>query len=218
VPCSTDNGPLLAIARALGPLSLRSLPRRSGLVEAEGVQRVEALSNVPNDQFGQPLRSADHNDFPLHSDEAFLDLPCRYVLLHCWQPDPHGGGVNMIARRESIERLASPVQLAVLRGRKFPYPTGGSVAMNNRLLRYNRGEIEGTAHRRNRPLDNEQQAQLDDFDRLFSAAAESIVLNAGDLLLIDNHRTLHGRTAFAPGSPRLLKRVRVEVGQPPTID
>jgi alpha-ketoglutarate-dependent taurine dioxygenase len=77
-------------------------------------------------------------------------------------------------------------------------------------LRYNRSEIESLRQRRDLPLPPETRSWLDRFDALFAAAAETVLLDPGDLLLIDNHRTLHGRTAFAAGSPRLLKRVRVD--------
>jgi alpha-ketoglutarate-dependent taurine dioxygenase len=77
-------------------------------------------------------------------------------------------------------------------------------------LRYNRSEIESLRQRRDLPLPPETRAWLDRFDALFAAAAETVLLEPGDLLLIDNHRTLHGRTAFPAGSPRLLKRVRVD--------
>lgn len=97
VECCSDNAALLVWARALGSVSLRALPHRSGLVEREGVQRVEALASAPADQFGKPLMSGHHAAFPLHSDEAFAALPCRYVLLHCWRADPAGCGASLFA-------------------------------------------------------------------------------------------------------------------------
>lgn len=209
VPCEQDNAALLAIARSLGEVSMQSLPYRSGLVEADGVQRVEALMDAPLDQFEQPLRSGHHGAFPLHSDEAFLQRPCRYVLLHCWRADPCGGGESLLAWRTAIESAADMPLLQALRGREFAYPAGNASVIGPQLLRYNRAEVEGHARRTNRALDAAQREWLDRFDALFASAALSLSLAAEDLLLIDNHRVLHGRTAFAPGSPRMLKRVRV---------
>ena len=75
VALDADNASLLRIARELGAVSTRALPRRSGLVEGEGVQRVEALAEAPRDQFGKPLLSGHHAAFALHSDESFLAQP-----------------------------------------------------------------------------------------------------------------------------------------------
>lgn len=210
VECRSDNAALLAWARALGSVSLRALPHRSGLVERGGVQRVEALASAPADQFGKPLMSGHHAAFPLHSDEAFAALPCRYVLLHCWRADPAGGGVSLLATRERIEALGDVDTGHALRSLPLAYPFGQTTTLLPGLLRYNRSEIESLRQRRDLPLPPETRAWLDRFDALFAAAAERVLLEPGDLLLIDNHRTLHGRTAFAAGSPRLLKRVRVD--------
>lgn len=205
-----DNGALLAWAKRLGAISHRALPHRSGLVEPAGVQRVEALASAPADQFGKPLLSGHHAAFPLHSDEAFAALPCRYVLLHCWRADPEGAGASLLATRERIEALADGDSGQALRSLTLDYPCGSTTTLAPGLLRYNRSEIESLWQRRDQLLAPETRAWLDRFDALFAAAAEPLLLQPGELLLIDNHRTLHGRTAFAAGSPRLLKRVRVD--------
>lgn len=208
--CRPDNAPLLAIARALGTVSMHALPWRSGLVEEAGVQRVAALASTPGDQFGKPLLSAHHTTFPLHSDEAFAARPCRYVLLHCWQADPDGGGQSLLATRQRIEALADAATRHALLAERFDYPCGPSVTLAPALMRYNRQEVEGQQRRHYGHLLAETQPWLDRLDAAFLAAAEHVSLAPGDLLIVDNHRTLHGRSAFAAGSPRLLKRVRVD--------
>jgi hypothetical protein len=45
------------------------------------------------------------------------------------------------------------------------------------------------------------------------AAADQVLLEAGDCLVIDNRRVLQGRVAFDPASPRLLKRVWVKAAE-----
>jgi len=208
--CNPDNGPLLAIARALGSVSLRALPHRSGLVEPDGVQRVAALASPPADQFGKPLLSGHHTAFPLHSDEAFAERPCPYVLLHCWQADPDGGGESLLATRERIAACADAATLHYLLHRRFAYPFGLTSTLSPGLLRYNRREIEGHAQRQRQPIGTETGQVLDRLDTTFLQAADPVMLAPGDLLIIDNHHTLHGRGAFSAGSPRLLKRQRVD--------
>lgn len=209
VPCEPDNAGLLRVARALGEVSTRALPWRSGLVEEQGVQRVEALVDAPRDQFGKPLLSGHHAAFALHSDESFLAQPCRYVLLHCWQPDPDGGGETLLAQRGEIESQADAETLHALRTLRLPYPDGDAVTLDDSLLRYHRDEVVACANRHGAPLTAAQQAWMQRFEQVFAAASVRIRLAPGDLLILDNHRVLHGRTAFAAGSPRLLKRVRV---------
>jgi alpha-ketoglutarate-dependent taurine dioxygenase len=206
-----DNVALLACANTLGSISRRALPHRSGLVERDGVQRVEALASPPADQFGKPLLSGHHAAFPLHSDESFAAQPCRYVLLHCWRADPAGAGASLLATRERIEAAVDDDTRQALQSLRFDYPFGPATTLSPGLLRYNRSEIESLLQRQELPLPRATRTWLDRFDAVFESAAESLVLAPGDLLLIDNHRTLHGRTAFAAGSPRLLKRVRVDV-------
>jgi alpha-ketoglutarate-dependent taurine dioxygenase len=205
-----DNAALLALARGLGSISLRALPHRSGLVENEGVQRVETLASPFADQFGKPPLSGHHVAFPLHSDEAFAALPCRYVLLHCWRADPAGGGASPLATRERIEAAIDDETRQALQSLRLDYPFGRATTLSPALLRYNRSEIESLLQRRDLPLSPATRTWLDRFDSVFAAAAESVVLAPGDLLLIYNHRTRHGRTAFPAGSPRLLKRVLVD--------
>ena len=210
VALDADNASLLRIARELGAVSTRALPRRSGLVEGEGVQRVEALAEAPRDQFGKPLLSGHHAAFALHSDESFLAQPCRYVLLHCWRADPESGGETVLAERDRIVSLADAETLQALRTWRLPYPSGDSVTLDGDLVRYHRDEILGCVARRGEALSAQQSEWMTRFEALFQSAARRIRLLPGDLLILDNHRVLHGRTAFAPGSPRLLKRVRVE--------
>lgn len=209
-----DNASVLAIARRLGSVSLSALPQRSGLVEAAGVQRVEALAEAPRDQFDQPLLSGHHAAFALHSDQAFSASPCRYVLLHCWRADREGGGVSLLAERGQIEAAADRDTREALRTLSLPYAFADASTLGYTSLRYNRAEVMTAAARRQRPLSSNQLHWLDRFDRLFDRVKQSILLRPGELLVLDNHRLLHGRSAFAAGSDRLLKRLRVDAADP----
>lgn len=235
VPLEASNQTLLTVARELGEISVRALSGRAALREAGGVQRVEALAKPPLDQHGLVLRSASAGPFALHSDEAFCAQPCRYVLLHCWRADPVGGGATLLASREGIERAADAPTLDALSRQCWPWLFGDAPVLSATLLRYNRIEVEQQAsvsgpaapepwragfeseieHTANRETATQalnaaaKSHWLDAFDELFANCAESLMLESGDLLVIDNHRVLHGRTDFAAASPRLLKRVRV---------
>jgi alpha-ketoglutarate-dependent taurine dioxygenase len=64
------------------------------------------------------------------------------------------------------------------------------------------------------------QAALDALHRAVKLSTKQVVLEAGDLLVVDNERAVHGRTPFVPrydGTDRWLKRALV-VRALPTVD
>ncbi len=209
VPLDNDNAALRRLASQLGPPSLRALAHRASLVEPGGVQRVESLSNSPLDQAGKPLLSASHQAFPLHSDESFELQPARWVLLHCWRAAASGGETRLV----DLHRVAAGAErkLAIALSQwHLPYPCGDLTTLDaQRRARYNRAECELAASRRGLPLDSASVGWLNRFELAFEHAAFSCRLDSGDLLVIDNWRVLHGRSAFSADSGRLLKRLRL---------
>ncbi len=201
VPCAADNHALREIGAVLGEPSLRALSPHPLLREPHGVQRVQALKQPSKNRFGRRLRSSDAAGFPLHSDEAFLPDPARWVLLHCWQADPAGGGASLICERQALIDAASPDQIDALYGHQLRYPCGRFAVLTDRLVRFNADDyrIENSADRQwvNEVVDLAQRSAIE------------ILLRPGDCLIIANQRCLHGRRRFAPDSPRLLKRLRV---------
>ncbi|MGE4071244.1 MAG: TauD/TfdA family dioxygenase [Lysobacterales bacterium] len=209
VPLHPDNDALRAMAAELGPVSTRGLSHRAGLVESGAVQRVEALPGPVLDQYAKSLRSASSEAFALHSDESFCVQPARWVLLHCCQPAETGGDTLLLAVEEILAQVPREVRIA-LEQLRLPYPCGDRVTIEpSGMLRFNAEEVESAALRRGVPLSLPQRGWLARFEQLFARQARRLRLDAGDLLIIDNWRVLHGRTAFAASSGRLLKRLRV---------
>lgn len=207
VPCEADNASLRALGAELGEVSTQALSHRLGVVEDGAVQRVQDLARMARDRYGKSLLSAGHAEFAPHSDEAFLAEPARWVLLHCWQPDPAGAGLSRLARRDEIWALADRSARQLLTALALPYPCGEFPVLDAQgRLRFNRNDcLAAAAPARQAAL----ATALAPLQALFAEAACSLALAAGDLLVIDNWRTLHGRDAFAAGSPRLLKRLRL---------
>jgi alpha-ketoglutarate-dependent taurine dioxygenase len=204
VPLDGDNRSLRTLAATLGSTSMRALPRRAGLVEAAGVQRVEALAIESLDQFGKPLLSASGAAFPLHTDESFCDDPAHWLLLHCWRSAPVGG-VSLFADVQEVLRHAERSLRIALEQMRLPYPGGDRVTLDiHGRVRFN--ALECLASGRQSPA---AALWLPRLIKAFALAAQELRLDSGDLLLIDNWRVLHGRSAFAADSGRLLKRMRV---------
>ncbi len=209
VSLDADNRSLRAIGALLGHASTRALPWRAGLVEPGYVSRVEALPVAPLDQFGKPLKSAAADDFALHSDESFCAQPARFVLLHCWRADPAGGGTSLLLTREQILAAADGPTREALASIALPYPVGNFPVLAPGGLRFNAAEIDGETRARGRSASASESRWVREFEALFARLASQCRLASSDLLVIDNHRVLHGRTAFARGSSRLLKRLRI---------
>lgn len=210
VPLCASNGELRAIGAQLGVASNRALPHRAGLAETGSIARVEAIDVAASDQFGKPLLSASAAAFELHTDESFCSQPARFVLLQCWRADPAGAGVSLFARREQILADADDHSRELFARCALPYPTGNFPVLDARgLLRFNRAECLGEMRARARAASASETQCMEAFALAAMRAAESCTLVAGDLLILDNHRVLHGRTPFNPHSRRLLKRLRI---------
>ena len=207
VPCDADNFSLRALGAELGLPSARALSHRLRIVEAGAVQRVQDLGGGALDRYAKPLLSAGHSGFALHSDEAFLAEPARWVLLHCWRADPAGGGSSQLARRDEICALADPALRSLLNALALPYVCGAFPVVDAAArLRFNRSD---SLHAATPAQRDALSATLDRLEALFERASTALTLQAGDLLVLDNWRTLHGRSAFGADSPRLLKRLRL---------
>lgn len=128
--------------------------------------------------------------FILRPDESHL--PCN---AHPDQAVSQENAEPMARSYARIDRmLKCPQKLPILFGDpKAPY------------LRLDSAEVERTD-------DAESMTVLEHFSRSVSQQLESVVLEPGDLLFIDNFRAVHGRQPFAAkydGRDRWLKRVNV---------
>lgn len=209
VPLDADNQSLRQLADQLGSRSLRGLSQRLGLVEKGAVQRVQALSEQALDQYGKILKSASNQAFAAHTDESFCAQPARWLLLHCWQSAAVAGDSFWVDSQSLIRRVGRETRIA-LEQMRLPYPCGDRVTVEaDGRVRFNVDEVMAASSRSGISLTLAQQAWIRRFAAAFAANAQRIHLESEDLLVIDNWRVLHGRSAFAADSGRLLKRIRV---------
>jgi alpha-ketoglutarate-dependent taurine dioxygenase len=211
VPCWVGNTALLDLAATLGPIK-RHGPYLGDLArEGEAVSRIRALPEPIPDASGKIMQSTMATDHHMHTDESFFATPSRYVLLHCWRPDPAGGGLNLVADvADVLARLADGERADCARmrygwrGVEAPIVVAAPGGAPPRV-RFNMREALCLE-----PDPAAGDALLQRFAHAAEAAAIELPLAQGDCLVLDNWRVLHGRTAFAPDSPRLLKRVGVD--------
>jgi L-asparagine oxygenase len=151
-----------------------------------------------------------------HTEAAFHPHRPRYLLLLCLRGDP-AAATTLSSIREAVSHLA-PQHLAVLREPRFatgvdesylgyrsealgsPFPAlaggagGESVCFDGDLMQ---------------GLDPEAVQALEGLRSALDAVQRAIVLETGDLLVIDNHVAVHGRSPFTPrfdGTDRWLQR------------
>jgi L-asparagine oxygenase len=144
----------------------------------------------------------------LHCETVFTDNRADMIGLLCLRPDPERIAGTVLTStsmflpmmdKETINTLYQPrfsttVDGSFLRGSGIDHPiTIGPIRVldggtTRPRLRCDFAETRG--------LDDEAQAALDSLYKAACATLIEIRLEAGDMLLIDNHDAFHGRTSF----------------------
>ena len=174
-----------------------------------------------------PVRSTEHQQVSSsskvvlgsHTETAFHPHKPRYVVLLCLRSDPQAA--TTYADVADIVVHLSDENLAVLQTNEFVTSVDPSFMSNG----------EPDAQVRVTPLTATGEGWSLIYDQLLMRATtpqaiaalsalhdavkhttQQVVLAAGDIMVIDNHRAVHGRTPFAPrydGTDRWLKRALV---------
>ncbi|KJS53833.1 L-asparagine oxygenase [Streptomyces rubellomurinus subsp. indigoferus] len=152
----------------------------------------------------------------LHTENAFHEHRPDFVQLLCLRPDHEGVAGSVTASiREALPLLPGPVRDA-LATRDFtthPPPSfgpGGGPVPRHAVLTGDPADPDvrvdfAATH----GLTPEAKAALLDLEAALHQVARTERLRAGDLAIVDNRVTLHGRTAFRPrydGRDRWLQR------------
>ncbi|MCG8370914.1 MAG: TauD/TfdA family dioxygenase [Proteobacteria bacterium] len=212
-----------AVARLFGAIQPHV---RSG---TDGIVGSGPAANNEWQAFKDQYKGLGCGDFPPHTDGSFLDglasvagqvirvEPPGFVLLQCVEP-ARNGGENLIVdgRRVFIDVLAQDREIAgiLLRRGCASFCRDDMLAANCRIyerLSRNRYRVR---FRRDSTLYvpdwSSQAVRVLDEDYLRNDAYTRWVrLRHKDVLVIDNHRVLHGRRAFteSPNNPRQFRRI-----------
>ena len=151
-----------------------------------------------------------------HTETAFHPHKPKYVVLLCLRGDQKAA-TTYADVRDIVPQL-SVDQLAVLATDQFVTTIDPSFMSNGEpdievriapLTSTARGWVLVYDELLMRGTTLEAQAALNALHRAVKEATQHVVLAAGDLLVIDNDRAVHGRTPFTPrydGTDRWLKR------------
>ncbi len=153
--------------------------------------------------------------FHFHTDGTYKEgLPPRYIAMACVAQADAGGDSFLIDIPSLLSEIAQkPDFYDILSNFSFCFKSTwhddeGTVLYKKVLelnadgslerINYFRNVIEGGHRLANQPLTTEQTAALNYLDMLFFKHISDIrfQLKAGDMLIVDNHKTIHGRMPF----------------------
>lgn len=154
--------------------------------------------------------------FPLHSDKTFAPEPPEYVIFQCVSPDMRGGGHSVLSdARKAFDRLDGAYQVLL---KNEPITIETPTHINTDICTIQGHILEQRAGKmmfrfRLDLLSAEISPRLRDaveqFHTCLLEVSEEIRLEQDDLLVVNNHLVLHGRTALEAKyqSSRYLKRI-----------
>lgn len=201
---------LLTIARALGQ-PVGYLPEHGGALVQDLVPTAAAATRQTS------TSSAVELEF--HTETAFHPYRPRYLLLSCLRGDPAAS--TLLCDVDQVLDLLEPEVRAVLGEPRFR--TGVDESFTAGAIADRRPPTAVLSGNPQRPtlvfdadlmqgIDAEAQAALETFRDLTLARRVGLSLEAGDLLVVDNDRCIHGRSAFRArfdGTDRWLQRTFV---------
>ncbi len=208
----TSEFSLLTVARALGQ-PVGYLPEHGGDI----VQNIVPVQSAQSRQ----VSTSSRVELMFHTEAAFHPHRPRYLLLLCLRGDP-SAATTLSSIREVLP-LLEPATLEVLFQQRFRTRPDESYRTN----RGSSGELGAPmsvlSGRRESPslvFDADLMVGTDDpadealraLGRAVAQHHTSVVLQPGDLLVIDNTVAVHGRSPFTPrfdGTDRWLQRAFV---------
>ena len=174
------------------------------------------------------ISTSSKTELALHTETAFHPYKPDYVLLLCLRGDENAE--TTFASIENILPYLSQHTIDVLQKEVFltgideSFRTHGEPDMEipmSVLKRTERGwklTYDATVMK---GINEEADTALRNLEWAVSSSIQSITLKTGQLLVIDNNSTVHGRKPFQPrydGTDRWLKRVLVVEELPPDSD
>jgi taurine dioxygenase len=187
---------------------------------------VMLVSNIRQD--GMPIGALPDGEMYFHSDQCYVERPCKATFLYAMEIPSVGGNTLFASTTAAYEALAPEMQ-ARLAGLKamnvYDYggaPTERSAALSESAPRFAHPVVRTHPDTRRRALFvNRLMTQYiegmvpEESDRLLRQIFDhqerrrfvyEHVWRPGDLVLWDNRSTLHARTDFSAGERRLLRR------------
>jgi Taurine catabolism dioxygenase TauD, TfdA family len=144
--------------------------------------------------------------FPMHTDTAHWPMPCRYVILGC---SNEGSGARRTKLLDFKSLSVPKIETNLLYSTPFRIVNGRNSFFSNILsthrdfIRYDPGCMNPTSSSGNEVLEILSEKR-------WKQETKEIEWKAGNVLILDNWRILHGRgTSSNKDSDRLLHRILI---------
>ena len=193
-------------------------------IQEQDGQLIQNIVPVHKTEY-QQISTSSKNDLKLHTELAFHPYKPSYIMLLCLRGDPAAATtyaeVHDIVERLSgstIDTLREPLFITSL---DESFRTNGepdtviltpilSTTSDGIAMIYDADLMLGTTIEAAFALNFMHKAIVD--------CTRNIILETGDLLIIDNSKTVHGRKAFQPrydGTDRWVQRLLIRKDLPP---
>lgn len=190
-------------AEALAEMLLILASRLGSPISGRRGEQVELIVPLVTSAAEERSLSAVYGlaELPMHIDTAHHLLPARFVVIGCADPGHSITGTRLLETKklafsQSELALISSAPVLVRTGKRSFYST--MLDRNRPFLRYDPGCLEPVDPRGQKALSLVQKA-------IERASICTHVWSRGEVLIIDNWKMLHGRTAASIDGRRLLR-------------
>jgi L-asparagine oxygenase len=175
---------------------------------------------VPVRELSASQSNAGNVELEFHTENAFHPQRPHYVGLICLRPDHRGSAAVRIVSIRRLIPLLDDHTKDILKQTRFV--TDAPPSFHSPARTEPHAVLGGTSDdpdirvdfSATQPLDAQSSTALDRLRLAAVRSATSLVLHPGDMVILDNRVTLHGRTEFAPrydGRDRWLHRVFIHL-------
>ena len=195
-----------------------------GYIQEQNGQIIQNIVPVHKTEY-QQISTSSKTELALHTETAFHPYKPDYVVLFCLRGDPQA--VTTYANLSDILKHISPETKNILKSKMFTTGIDLSFRTNGEEDQQIPTSIIGEADGMltftydatvMKPNDYLARLVLEELELAIQKSIKEIVLKTGDLLVIDNRKTIHGRKPFQArydGTDRWVQRVLVRKELPP---
>lgn len=175
----------------------------------------------PTRECGGLSSSKSANPLNPHTEASYYPHPPRLIALWCFHAARCGGGQTLVADGfRMLSRLSINERETVMREQIAFADTSRPISCHApiftvsptpllrysfNLLRFNSYDPETTRITNAVPARNQRERLADRLLALFDKVHDAIDIPDGGLLILDNRRMIHGRTAFADHDRHLIR-------------
>ncbi|NVZ18721.1 TauD/TfdA family dioxygenase [Pseudomonas costantinii] len=180
----------------------------------------------PHKKYSKGINSDSYDcELELHTENAFHAVSPDYLVLLCLRQDPGAEAATFISSIDGIRDIITPEDLNYFHEEKYNFLSDYCATEKNCRIDINQkqtvlyGDPESPCFRFDPQFmvarSKHAQLKLELLRKAAWEVAHPVHLNAGDLLIIDNRKTAHARSAFSAsldGRDRWIQRTFAVAG------